>query len=556
MWIKMKDLQGIKRLRIYLQKKKRKLIFILFTAVIVSVLELLPARIVGKIVDLMPIAERKSIICVVVIFGVVYFSTSVIKVIYGNMVMDYTNSIIEDVRKDLFSSSINKTVTMSDADISGDIITRVTSDVEQITRVVAGPLNGFLGKILNFLFALILLGLISIRLAFVTILVSGVLYFLSKDISKKNKENGAEERTRIGVISRKLTDVLRNIILVKSYGTEKQEIKELNKESNNVFYCRKKLLLYMTKYWSFVEFFNGVGYVFAFLITVNEIFKGHCSIGQIVVIYSYLQMIFSSMISVSRYKTDIYNANAAMERVFALIPSDYKKFERQQNYQQQSYSQRENSYQKFIDKKVEKIEVENLAISYGDKMVIDGVSFELEKGKLVALTGESGKGKSSIIHAMLGLTDISSGKIFFDGEDVTAKPEERKRQIRIAFQNPYLFQKSIEENLKYGGQRDNWCKIFENIGVAQIIEKAGVDKILDTTNKSLSGGEQRRLAIVRNVNKKVPCYIFDEPTSELDTSTKQQVIEALLILKQKAMVLVVTHDKELMQSADTRIIIK
>lgn len=552
----MQDLQGVKRLLDYLRRRKRNLIFILFTAVIVSVLELLPARIVGKIVDFMPAAEMKVIVCTVAIFGVVYFLTSVLKVIYGNMVMDYTNGIIEDVRKDLFVSSINRTVRMSDADISGDIITRATSDVEQITRVIAGPLNGFLGKILNFLFALILLGCISIRLAAVTVFVSGVLYFLSKDISKKNKENGMEERTRIGAISGKLADVLRNIVLVKAYGTEKQEIEELNRESNNVFSCRKKLLLHMTKYWSLVELFNGIGFVLAFLITVNEISRGRCSVGQIVVIYSYLQMIFSSMISVSRYKTDIYNADAAMLRVFALIPEDNKNSENQPKDDPQTDRQNENSCQNDRDKKVEKIKVENLAVSYGDKRVIDGISFELEKGKLVALAGESGKGKSSIIHAMLGFADISSGKIFFDGEDVTEKPEERQRQIRIAFQNSYLFQKSMEENLQYGGQSDNWCEIFEHIGIAQIMEKVGADKVLDTTNKGLSGGEQRRLAIIRNVNKKVPCYIFDEPTSELDEFTKQQVIHGLLKLKQKAMVLAVTHDKELMQRADTLIEIR
>lgn len=552
----MKDLQGVKRLLIYLRRRQRNLTFILFTAVIVSVLELLPARIVGKIVDFMPVAEMKVIVCTVAVFGVVYFLTSVLKVIYGNMVMDYTNGIIEDVRKDIFVSSINRTVRMSDADISGDIITRATSDVEQITRVIAGPLNGFLGKILNFLFALILLGCISIRLAAVTVFVSGVLYFLSKDISKKNKENGMEERTRIGAISGKLADVLRNIVLVKAYGTEKQEIEELNRESNNVFSCRKKLLLHMTKYWSLVELFNGIGFVLAFLITVNEISRGRCSVGQIVVIYSYLQMIFSSMISVSRYKTDIYNADAAMLRVFALIPEDNKNSENQPKDDPQTDRQNENSCQNDRDKKVEKIKVENLAVSYGDKRVIDGISFELEKGKLVALAGESGKGKSSIIHAMLGFADISSGKIFFDGEDVTEKPEERKRQIRIAFQNSYLFQKSMEENLQYGGQSDNWCEIFEHIGIVQIMEKAGADKVLDTTNKGLSGGEQRRLAIIRNVNKKVPCYIFDEPTSELDEFTKQQVIHGLLKLKQKAMVLAVTHDKELMQRADTLIEIR
>lgn len=532
----MKDLQGIKRLLPYLKRRIKKLLFILFMAVVVAVLDLLPAQIIGNIVDFLQVARMGKMISAVIFFGIVYLMTGVAKVVYGNMVTNYSNSIIEDVRKDLFSAVINRTVTVSDIDIDGDVITRATSDIEQITRIVAGPLNGFIGKILIFVFALVLLGKISIRLSLITILISAVLYFLSRDISVKNNENGREERTYIGSISRKMADVLSNRILIKSYGTEKQEAKELYEQSENVYNCRKRLLLYMTKYWSLVEVCNMAGFVFAFLITIDEILNGRCSIGQIVVIYSYLEMIFSSMISVSRYKTDIFNADAAMERVFSLI-SDIRNPVCQQN--------------DLINMEIKKIKVENIFLKYEDRVVVDGISFELTKGKLVALEGASGKGKSSIIHAMLGFTDISSGKIYFDELDVTGEPDSRRKFIRAAFQNPYLFQKSLEENLRYGGSEHNWCELFDNMGIDQIVEKKGDQRILDTTNKCLSGGEQRRINIYRSVNKKVPCYIFDEPTAELDACNQQKIIDALFKLKQHSMVLVATHDEELVRVADT-----
>ncbi len=531
----MKKLIGVKRLAVYLKKRKRWLIFILFMSVVVSVLDLIPAQIVGMLVDLLPTAEMRKVILTIIAFGLIYFLTSILKVVYGNTVMDYTNRIIEDVRTDLFASLINREIQMSDTDISGDAITRATSDVEQITRVVAGPLNGFLGKILNFVFALVLLGTISFRLVLITVVISALLYFLSKDISIKSKQNGDEERAEVGTISRKLADDLRNLPLIKEYMTEQQETDELEKESGNIFRIRKKLLLQMTSYWGFVEFCNGIGYILAFLLSVHEIYRGNCSVGQVVVIYSYLQMIFSSMVSVSRYKTDIYNADAAMTRVFALIPKS---------------SQEISDHADISTESVESITVNNLAVRYDGGTVISGMSFELKKGRLVVLAGESGKGKSSILHALVGLAEIAEGKILFDGKDVTEELGERRRQIRIAFQNAYLFQKTIDENLKYGGQKDNWCGLFMNIGIEQITKKAGADRILDSSNHSLSGGEQRRLSIYRTVNKKVSCYLFDEPTSELDADTGQQVIEALMLLKKEAMVLVVSHDERLINCAD------
>ena len=92
--------------------------------------------------------------------------------------------------------------------------------------------------------------------------------------------------------------------------------------------------------------------------------------------------------------------------------------------------------------------------------------------------------------------------------------------------------------------------MFQNTGIDQIVEKAGVDSVLDSSSHSLSGGEQRRLSLYRTVNKRVSCYLFDEPTAELDADTRQQVIDALLLLKQEAMLLVVTHDEALMNCAD------
>lgn len=531
----LQNLKGVKRLVSYLRRRKGWLILILFMSVVVSILELIPAQMVGMLVDLLPTAEVKKVILTIIAFGAIYFLTSILKVTYGNIVMDYTNRIIEDVRTDLFASLINRNVKMSDPDYSGDVITRATSDVEQITRIVAGPLNGFLGKILNFIFALVLLGMINIRLVLVTVGISVILYFLSKDISKKSKQNGAKEREEVGGISKKLADDLRNLPLIKEYGTEEQEIWDLKKESGNIFRIRKKLLLQMTNYWGLVEFFNGIGYILAFLLSVYEIYQGNCSVGQVVVIYSYLQMIFTSMVSVSRYKTDIYNADAAMTRVFALIPQPLKEIPDQMD---------------FSPGNIEKITVNNLAARYDGKTVVKGVSFDLKKGRLVVITGESGRGKSSILHGLVGLAEIAEGKILFDGKDVTESPEERRRHIRIAFQNAYLFQRTIDENLKYGGQKENWWGLFKRIGVEHIIEKAGPDRILDSSNHSLSGGEQRRLSIYRTVNKKVPCYLFDEPTSELDADTRQQVIEALKLLKQEAMVLVVSHDEKLINCGD------
>lgn len=537
----MNHLEGIKRLLKYISKRKKSLLILLIMAVVVSILELAPPQLVGKLVDILPEGQVDRAIFYIVIFGVVYVLSSVIKLVYGNLVMSFNYSIIEDVRKNLFSAILAKEYYVTDKEMAGDVIARATGDIEQITRVVAGPLNGFIGRIMTFLFSLVLLGCIDPVLVLISIGVSSALFFMSKNISVKNKNNGKKERGIIGAISQKLSDVIKNLVLIKSYQTEKNELDELRNQSRELMKCRNHLLRQMTKYWSGVEICNGTGFVLAFVTAAFAVASGKISGGQIVVIYSYLQSSFSSMVSVSRYKTDIYNADAAMVRLFAMIPE----------------TQAENSLTSYVNNDtnineggVHRVDVKNLSVHISDRDVVSNVSFSLEKGKMTVLIGESGAGKTSVINALLGFVENYSGQIFIDSQDCTDKPGLRRKLIRTSFQNAYLFQKSLEQNIYYGSEKGSRMSLSSEIDISGIKQAHGAEAALDAKNGGLSGGEQRKIALIRTVNKDVPIYIFDEPTAEMDLKSGKQIINVLRKLSKEAIILVVSHDDELIRAAD------
>lgn len=528
----MKNLLGIQRLRAYIAKKRGRLICILIIAIISSVLALLPAQVVAQIVDLLPTAPLHRIVHWVLLFGGIYVLSSVLSLIYGNLVMNFSNGIIEDVRKDLFRSVIFHEVKITDPDISGDVITRSTADVEQITRVIAGPLNGFLGKILVFLFSLVVLGTIDIKLIFVTLVVSGMLYFLSKRVSEKNKEYGKKERGQIGKISLAFSDILKNRFLVKSYCTEDLEIKRLKELSDGVLNCRKSAMGYMTRFWSGVEVCNCIGYVVAFLACIYEVKAGHCSVGQVVVVYSYLQSVFSTMINVSRYRTDIFNADAALGRVFSLVTKE------------EPSSEEDN----FVNASINKVTLSDLSVKYGDKSIINGLNMEMKPGAITVLSAESGKGKSTLIQTLAGFTEISAGHIFFDQIDVTNRVCLRRKMMRVCYQVPFLQQKTIKENISYGGdETSNGC--FDSL-IQEIITQKENGEVLNASNNCLSGGEARRVSLARTVNRHVPIYLFDEPTAELDEENRKKVIDGIRQLSKNSIVLVATHDSDMIHAAD------
>lgn len=197
----MKSLAGVLQLKEYVAKRKKRLFYIILLAICCSILELCPAQIVARIVDILPTAQLLSAFKWVLLFGGTYILSSILALVYGILVMNFNNEIIEDVRKDVFRSVIHREVKVTDQDISSDVITRSTGDVEQITRVIAGPLNGFLRQILIFVSSLAILGAIDLKLILVTLAVSMILCRLSKRVSNKNKEYGRLEREQIGKIS-------------------------------------------------------------------------------------------------------------------------------------------------------------------------------------------------------------------------------------------------------------------------------------------------------------------------------------------------------------------
>lgn len=535
-------LKGVHRLSKYI--KKSNIIFFVCFSFLVSGLNLFPIQILSTLVDKLSGSDYNRIekmilaftnqnMVLVVLFGVFYFLAGLMANEYGYRIVNYNNSIIEAVRKDIFSSAIYEEELSKN---SADMITRAISDVEQITRVVAGPLNGFLQKVMSFFISVIILCVWNYKIAIFTLLSSIVLYVLSVDISKKNKENGELERKEIARLSVKFSDVIKNLELIRSYQTDENELKHLDEESNQIFEVRKNISNKMKWYWSAISLIDGITYLLIFSLLLYEIESGRNSIGEILAIYVYVENAFSAMISISRYKTEIYNSDAALSRAFDVITPFISKEKKEKTME---------------ISEVETLTVKNMKLSYDDKTVLKGINIEANQGRLTIIKGESGCGKSSLLNVLVGNRKMDDGKILFDGEDVTANSGKRRNAIRLCFQEPMLFCNTLQYNLKYdSNELDNDLNVKGRLLIDRLVAERGEKFMLDDKVSNLSGGEKKRIAIARTMNKKVPIYLFDEPTAELDEENRRRVINLLNELKKEHIVIVSTHDEELIYQGD------
>ena len=434
-----KNLCGVSKLSRYVDRTA--IIAFLFFASIVSVIGLLPVQVLGALVDRLSEGEMNYVemlfamiarnnVGLVMMFGLVYALAGVLSNEYGYHIVNYNNRIIERVRQDLL-----KTVSLKEGETgnNADIVTRAVSDIEQITRVVAGPLNGFLQKITMFFISMIILIIWDWKLFIIIAFFSIVLYYLSVEISKKNKENGKKEREVISKLSVKLSDVIKNHNLIKAYQTEESELSALIGQSNDIFYVRNSIANKMKYYWSSISLIDAVSYVLIFFVLLLDIKQGRNSLGQIVTLYVYAENIFSAMISISRYKTDIYNSDAALCRVFECIDT---------------YVENETKAKKqCID--VFSIHMRNVKVAYGDNNIIDIPDFDALKGELTIITGESGTGKTTLLKMLVSCGTSFSGELLFDDCDVAQDVGIRRGASRICFQESMLFMNSLKYNLEY-----------------------------------------------------------------------------------------------------------
>lgn len=545
----MEKISNVLKLSTYINRQKKMFLGIIIFSLMVSFFNLIPIQILGTAVDIVGGAKidshkliyvklfGNSVINLIIIFGVMTLLEGLLSQIYGYLVVLFNNRIISELRKDTFIWILNGDKYSSDKVRVGDAISRITGDVESVNRAIAGPLNGLLTNILTLLFSVIVFLIWNVKLAITALLLTPILYFLSKWVTRKSQELAKIERKEFGSISEFLSDVLSNINLIKSYHTEKNEEINFDKHNEKINECRKSTMKVFNLYWPAVKLIQALGYIITILITYYGILQGEFSVGDIFVVFTYVTKIYNPIILISRFGNEIYQADAALGRVFAL----------------ENILMEENNPYKFdVKNKGIDVELKNISISNDSKEILRDISFHVKKGQLITITGESGSGKSTLISIFAGLSEIKNGKLLFDKVEMNGAVSTIRKNSRVCFQNPFILKRSIKANLFYGSDvnENRINELCEKLGIDKIIDNRGYDYEINSLNKNLSGGEQKRFAIIRTINKYSPIYVFDEPTAELDYENREKVISILKELKGLSTILIATHDEELLKIAD------
>lgn len=446
--------------------------------------------------------------------------------------------IIRKVRDKLLETMLHLDIVFFHRLRSGELISRNVNDVERIRSIVSTliPEMGRQG-----LTALGLLGVViyqSPKLSFFALVVIPLIIIPLRLIAKKLKKLSHHSQEKTSDITSKLSEIFTNIEIIKAHAAEKHEHQIFAKENMQFFKLNMKSVKTSELSGPLMEVAGAIGVATVIMIGGREVIEGQMTVGSFFSFLTALFMLYTPIRRISDLYNAVQDAIAASERILYIFD------------QKPSIVSQKN----LPMPRVQTLRFENVVLHYGDKVALGGVNFEVNKGEKLALVGDSGGGKSSIVNLIVRFFDPSSGGIYLDKTPLCDVGLEQLRGgVSIVTQRVYIFNDTIAANVAYGKEID-LARVEACLRQANALdfveEMGGVERVLDEHGTNLSGGQRQRIAIARALYVDPQILIFDEATSALDSKSEQKITEAIEAVSKDRITIIIAHRLSTIKQAD------
>jgi len=457
--------------------------------------------------------------------------------------------VSHDLRRMVYAHIQKLSLAFHDEERTGDLISRVTSDIDSIQSFI---MQGLLGILINLI---TLIGMIGVmfylewRFTLIALSVAPFLFAVVYTYTRRIKKASRAVRKKEGEITSVVEEVLSSIRVVKAFAREDYEVKRLEEESLEGVELALRARSLKAKLTPIVDIVVAVGTSLVLWFGARLVLKGSLSAGVLVVFIMYLSKMYKPMQELSKM-TDTYSkAAVSYERIQELLETE----------KQVKDVRGAATARRFKGK----VEFDHVSFSYvPDTPILEDVSFTIEPGKLAALVGPTGAGKTSVISLIARFYDPLSGKVMIDGTDIRRfRQKSLRQQISFVLQETMLFHAPVWQNIAYGKPEASRAEIIraaELANASEFIEKLsdGYDTVLGDRGMTLSGGQRQRIAIARAVIRDTPILIMDEPTSGLDAASEKLVFEAIDRLIQGKTAIVIAHRLSTIRKADIIFVIQ
>lgn len=462
-----------------------------------------------------------------------YFRGYLSGLISENMVYHIRNDLYNHLQKLPYSYHVKVK--------TGELVQKCTSDVEQIRKVMGNQLQQIIRSISIIIIASVLLWRIHPSLTIKSICLMPIvlvysLYFYERSQKAFMDSDDAEAR-----LTTMIQENLSGIRVVKAFGKEKYESDRFDEDNQNYRDLTFHMEHLLGKYWSSSDILCMLQIVIVLYFGIIEAQNGRLSIGNFFVFISYISMILWPVRQLGRILADIGKSSVAINRLVEI------------------FNEKEEDTESGITPNLKgEITLTNVSFQYDDASTptLKDINMHIQSGSTVAIIGPTGSGKSSLVHLLTGLYDYSSGSILLDTYELRDIQKEYLRsKVGIVLQEPFLFSKSIYENIHLSSDGYSTNDVEKAAKIAHIHDviysfKDGYETLVGEKGVTLSGGQKQRIAIARTIMKDNKILIFDDSLSAVDTETDASIRSSLNKLQEDVTKIIITQRINSAKDAD------
>lgn len=512
-----------------------------------KVMENLPIS-VQKVIG--PKMDMDKINSIAILLACLYIISAIFSYIEGLSMIKVANGYAKKLRSSI-SEKINKLpLKFFDHNLSGDILSRVTNDVDTIAQSLNNSLSTLVSSITLFIGSIIMMFVTNYIMAITAIVSSLIGFILMFIILNKSQRYFTARQRELGKLNGYIEEIYSGLNVVRSCNAKDETINEFDKLNDKLYDCNRKSQFLSGLMQPIMGFIGNFSYVAVCIVGALLVSKSVISFGVIVAFIMYVRLFTNPLSQIAQAMTSMQSTAAASERVFGLL--------------EEVEMDSENDITKKLDKHKVKgnIEFKNVKFGYDkDKIIINDFTAKVKAGEKIAIVGPTGAGKTTMVNLLMKFYDINDGDILIDGTSIKELKRDNIHSLfTMVLQDTWLFNGTVKENIIYNQKNvsnkkvEDVCKV---VGVDHFIKTLpnGYDSII-SDNDSVSSGQRQLLTIARGMISDSPFLILDEATSNVDTRTEELVQKAMDKLMENKTSFIIAHRLSTIKNADLILVMK
>jgi ATP-binding cassette subfamily B multidrug efflux pump len=512
-----------------------------------KVMENVPSSIQKVIGPKMNMDKIKDI---AILLACLYIISAIFSYIEGLSMIKVANGYAKRLRTSI-SEKINRLpLKFFDHNLSGDILSRVTNDVDTIAQSLNNSLSTLVSASTLFIGSIIMMFVTNYIMAITAILSSLIGFVLMFIILGKSQKYFTRRQTELGNLNGYIEEIYSGLNVVKTCNAKEETTLEFDKLNDKLYDCNRKSQFLSGLMQPIMSFIGNFSYVAVCVVGALLVSKDMISFGTIVAFIMYVRLFTNPLSQIAQAMTSLQTTAAASERIFGLLEDE-------------EMSSEDNITKKLDKNKVKgNIEFKNVKFGYDDdKVIINDFTAKVKAGQKVAIVGPTGAGKTTMVNLLMKFYDINDGDILIDGTSIRDIKRSNVHDLfTMVLQDTWLFNGTVKENIIYNQKHvsdkkvEEVCKI---VGVDHFIKTLpdGYDSVI-SDNDSVSSGQRQLLTIARGMISDSPFLILDEATSNVDTRTEELVQKAMDKLMENRTSFIIAHRLSTIKNADLILVMK